>query len=267
VRLPFVLLPLLLLTGCPAPPEAPPVIPMLDAPLPAATPDPKGSSEFVSGPKIKGTAVYGEGLAPLPGATVVEWDVPGAKPVVTGDDGVFVIELTHVERPALKVTKPGYLDTIQIATAESRLYFDGEFKIELFELADEQAVHEEDFGVPWDAGTARVVLNFQPLGSPYGVTGTIAAGRPWTYDDDDRPHPGTTIPDYPGIGEIVWTEVPPGTYDVTVTPRDGIRCPGPSPVPALPQTSTRAYFFCRALDGGDAPRVKVKDIHTEMQGG
>ena len=214
---------------------------------------PADAAQFKSGPVLRGTIRHGEGLLPMDGATVSEVGSTGS--VKTGPDGVFKLNLKNEETPAILVHRDGFVDAIQVVSAKSRLYFDGEFKIEVFSRADEDAAETEDFGTGWNPKAGRVVFNFQPLGYPGGVKAVLDApgAEAWVYDNQDKASRGDTIPADPGPGEIVFRNVEPGTWPVSVTVPAGQTCSGPSQVPVVADTNTRVYFFC--VKDGEEPQT------------
>ena len=214
---------------------------------------PADAAAYKTGPVLRGTIRFGEGLLPMPGARVRE--LSGSETLTTGEDGVFTLQLTDEANPAVLVQKEGHVDALQIASAQSRLYFDGEFKIEVFSRADEEQAEREDFGEEWDRSTGRLLLNFQPLGYPAGVRAVLKAptAEAWVYDANDRATRGSTIGAEPGPGEIVFRKVPPGTWPVEVTAPPGMTCSGPDRLPARADTNTRAYFFC--VRDGEEPQT------------
>lgn len=260
---------LLVATGCadpaPLPPPAPlPSVPVAPASESESEPEsepatlghgdpllgiPDGAEEFVTGPRMRGTVVNGADVRPLEGFTLIEHGVAAPAPAqVTGEDGVFVVDLTDEATPAFHVTRHGWVPTIMLTSDQGRLYFKGEFKIEMFERADEEAAYLSETGEARDWSRARVVLNFQPLGSASRVRGELQApgATAFQYDADDQPVAGGTFGDDPGIGEIVFPDVPPGEWPVLVTAPPGMDCRGPTTVPAEAGTYTRVYFFCRS---------------------
>jgi hypothetical protein len=212
---------------------------------------PDGAEEFVTGPRLRGTIVNGEDISPLAGFTVVEHGVSNAAPpVVTARDGVFLVQLRDEATPAFKVTRDGWVPTIMLTSDQGRLYFKGEYKIEMFERADEDAAHLADMGTPRDWSLARVLINFQPMGFAGKVRAELGAPgvQAHHYDAEDKLLPGDTLEEDPLTGEIVYAEVPPGEWPVTVTTPAGLDCRGPATVPAEAGTYTRAYFFCRSVE-------------------
>lgn len=218
---------------------------------------PPDAHEFVTGNILRGTVRKGEGLAPMKGFEVSEY---GDKaPQTTGDDGVFKLELTNQKLPAIHVVGEGHVPTIQISSDKSRLYFDGEYKIEVFELEDEKEVLQSDFGVAWSDVRGQLVVNLQPMGSPKGVTVSIdPKGESWIYGPDDTPKKGSTLPkDDSGAGEVVYPSLEPGSYAITVTAPKELDCSGPAEVPVVAGTYTRAYFFC--IEEGKDPQTATSD--------
>lgn len=216
---------------------------------------PADAADFLIGPALRGTLRDGETGEPIGDCTVSEHGADGAS-VRTGADGVFLLSLKDERRPAVLAVCDGYVPTLQVADDQSRLYFDGEFKIEMFERAEEEAASMADFGRPWDPSKAVVWLNFQPQGLPVGVSGVLdAKGSPsWVYGIGDKPAKGTTFGSEPGVGEIVYPGVTPAaSYGVTVTAEAPLECFGPDAIPALADTATRAYYFCTRP--GEAPRT------------
>ncbi len=209
---------------------------------------PDGAEEFVTGPRMRGTVVNGADVRPLEGFTLIEHGVPSPAPAqVTGEDGVFLVELTDEATPAFGVTREGWVPTIMLTTDQGRLYFKGEFKIEMFERADEEAAYLEETGAARDWSQGRVVLNFQPMGSAAHVKGALQAPgvKPFRYDAEDNLLPGDTFGDDPLIGEIVFPDVPPGEWPVVITEPEGLDCRGPETAPVEAGTYTRVYYFCR----------------------
>jgi hypothetical protein len=160
-------------------------------------------------------------------------------------DGWWKLNLRNERVVTVLVTHPGFIDTIQIATDQSRLYFRGEYWIELFppggeNFADETRPDEEPSG--------DVVLNFQPYGSARGVRAAVAipGGEPWIFDAEDEPVRSDTFGPDPFVGEVAYEAVEPGRFGVTVTSPPGLECAGPSEIPVRKDTSTRSYYFCEA---------------------
>ncbi len=214
---------------------------------------PEDAALYKTGPVLRGTIRHGEGLLPMEGARVRE--LTGSQWATTGADGVFELTLKNEATPTILVQREGHIDAIQIASAMSRLYFDGEFKIEVFSRADEEEAEREDFGDGWDPTAGRILLNFQPLGYPPGVRAVLDApgAQSWVYGEDDAVTRGDTIPAKPGPGEIVFRKVPPGTWPVTITAPKGMTCSGPDRLPAVADTNTRAYYFC--VRDGEEPQT------------
>jgi hypothetical protein len=209
---------------------------------------PDGAEAFVTGPRIRGTVVDGADVSPLGGFTVVEHGVPSpAPPQLTAADGVFLVDLRNSEGPALSVRADGWVPTIMLTSNEGRLYFQGEYKIEMFRVADEEAATLEELGRPRAASLGRVVINFQPLGSAGGVRAELKAPgvKGYHYDADDALVAGAGFGEDPFAGEVVFPEVPPGRWPIVVTEPEGLDCRGPSEVPSEAGTYTRAYFYCR----------------------
>ncbi len=210
---------------------------------------PDGAEEFVTGPRMRGTVVNGADVRPLGGFTLIEHGVHAPNPAqVTGEDGVFLVDLTDEATPAFAVTREGWVPTIMLTSDQGRLYFKGEFKIEMFERADEEDAYLEETGATRDWSQGRVVLNFQPLGSATRVRGELQAPGviAFRYNADDTLLAGDTFDEDPLIGEIVYPDVPPGEWPVVITAPDGLDCRGPTTVPVEAGTYTRVYFFCRS---------------------
>ena len=215
----------------------------------AGSPPPADADQYTLGPILRGKAVYDEDLKPLAGARVMEYGVDGAEPFVTKEDGRFELRLTHEGTPAVLVTKDGYIPSLQIATEESRPYFGGEFKIEMFDAAEERAIDTEEYGTPQDLSLGRVVLNFQPYGSSAGVKGEVLleGAQGYYYDENDKPIRGELLPSPdPFAGEIVFRNLPPGEADVRITEPAGTLCKGPRHIPVPAGVSMRVYYFCQS---------------------
>ena len=234
--------------------------------------DPKGgipddADRFVTGPVLRGTVVRGADVRPLEGFSVREWGGEEATVQVTGEDGVFAVELTDQASPAVHVRRSGWVETVMLCSEASRLYFRGEYKIEMFEAEEEAGIAVEEFGQPHDRTKGRVVFNFQPLGSGGGVQVELHApgAKGWIYDEQDRPRAGTLLPDPPGPGEVVWTDVPPGTWPVTVRSEAPKVCVGPAEVPALADGYTRAYYFCQTEQDHEASRQDAEERRRAAQ--
>ena len=220
---------------------------------------PDGAADFLTGGRIRGTVVDGADISPLVGFSVVEHGVQTpAPPIVTGADGVFLVELRDEATPALRVTREGWVPTVMLTSAEGRLYFGGEFKIEMFRSADEAAIDMEELGHARAPGTGQVLVNFQPLGSGGGARAVLQAPgvQAHRYDAADKLVPGDRLGEDPFAGEIVYPEVPPGTWPVVVTSPAGLDCRGPDVVPAEAGTYTRAYVYCRPPADWEAPPPK-----------
>jgi len=217
-------------------------------------PDPEDKL-YTLGPVLRGKAVRGVGLKGLPGAAVKE--VGASAAIVSGDGGRFSLTLEDQQRVAVMVTAPGFVPTIQIATELSRPYFEGSFKIEMFEREDERSVEMEEFGSVQDPSLGRLVLNFQPYGSAGGVK-AVAGGDAWVYDGSDRPVRGDRLPADPGPGEIVFRNLPPGTLPVTLQAPSGLVCRGPSVVPIVAGVYTRSYYFCQSPEDTAATDAQIK---------
>lgn len=214
---------------------------------------PPDAHEYLDGPALRGTVRNGEGLAPMKGFTVGEYEAGGD--MSTGADGVFLVTLKNEALPAIHVRGEGFVPTIQISSEQSRLYFDGEYKIEVFGVEDEKAVLKEDFGVTWSDGMGQLVVNLQPMGSPKGVAVVLEPTAPsWIYGPGDVPETGNKLPsDDSGAGEVVYPSLKPGSYAIEVTVPEGLTCSGPAAAPVVAGTYTRAYFFC--VEEGKAPRT------------
>ncbi len=251
----------LLLVACrSAPTAAPPpspAAPLAAPPGAGAAPDPDDAL-YTLGPTLRGKAVRGVGLTGLPGATVREL---GGAPTTSGDGGRFALELADEGTIAVQVTAPGFVPTIQIATERSRPYFEGSFKIEMFDAEDERAVELEEFGAPQDPDKGRLVLNFQPYGSAGGVGARldVPGAQGWVYDDQDRPVRADRLPDAPGPGEIVFRDLPPGPVTVTLSPPSDLLCPGPATVPIQAGVYTRAYYFCQGPEATAATALQIEE--------
>lgn len=218
------------------------------APPGAGNPRQPDSADYLLGPVLKGRAVAGNGLTALAGVAVTELGVEEPQTVTSDADGWWKLTLRNEEVVTVLVTHPGFMDTIQIATAASRPYFEGEYWIELFPALDPR-----DAGAPpeWNQEPAHggVILNFQPYGSAAGVTARLDAPAPataWVFDAADRMTAGNSFGVDPFAGEVEYRNVAPGSYPVTIEPPAGIACPGPATVPVIAGTSTRAYYFCQA---------------------
>jgi len=212
---------------------------------------PEGAEDYVTGPRMRGTVVAGADLRPLGGFSVVEHGVTAPNPpIVTAQDGVFLVDLTDEASPAFAVERDGWVRTIMLTSDQGRLYFKGEYKIEVFEVGDEDAASLEESGRPRDEATGRVVVNFQPLGSAGSVRVDLQAPgvEGFRYDGDDRLVPGATFDEDPLAGEVVYPDVAPGVWPVVVTAPPGMDCRGPSALPSEAGTYTRAYFFCRSTE-------------------
>ncbi|MEE2827914.1 MAG: hypothetical protein VX498_01895 [Myxococcota bacterium] len=270
------------LASCGDPQPPPPPDPQLEeAPAPAAVAAPGGgeahsavghqapegdpstfapadAADYARGPVIRGTVRHGEGLAELSGFTVQEFGVEGAEAVISGEKGGFKFTLKNEAMPAVLVQREGWIDTIQICSEASREYFEGEYKIEVFEESDTQ-IELEETGTPFDPSKGRVVLNFQPLGAPAGVLAELQApdGKPWTYDAKDQQNPGNRIGTPPGIGEVVYSNVSPGTWPVRVEAPPPLECVGPERVPVVAATYTRAYYFCLTPEQRAAAKARA----------
>ncbi len=231
-----------LLVGCGtkdggAPGAAPPAGDGYDAPVPPPE-APEGASkllgggdndpgfppdahEYLTGPALRGTVRNGEGLAPMKGFTVGEYET--GKDLTTGKDGVFLVDLANEGLPAIHVRGDGFVPTIQISSDKSRLYFDGEYKIEVFSVADEKTVLKEDFGVDWSDKRGQLVVNLQPMGSPKGVKVAIEpSAESWIYGKDDAVKKGDTLPKNDSYaGEVVYPSLDPGSYAITVSTPKG----------------------------------------------
>ena len=215
---------------------------------------PPDAADYLTGPKLRGTLRSGETGQVLAGCTVNEHH-EGAASVKTGADGVFLLTLMDEERPAVLARCDGHVPTLQVVDAQSRLYFDGEFKVEMFERADEDAAFLEDFGVARDPAEAMVMLNFQPQGVPSNVAAALdpPGGQGWVYGVEDKPTKGHELGSKPGMGEIVFPGLAPGDRAVQVTAPAPLECGGPATVPALADTITRAYYFCARPGETPAP--------------
>lgn len=211
---------------------------------------PADAVDYAAGPRLRGTVWDAEKERPLSGVVVTELSAADPSAPATGEDGVFTVELGDTANPALLVRKEGWLDTIQVCSAASRRYFEGEFQVELFQAEDERRAIAEETGRAYDPGLGLVVLAFQPSGAPAGVTARLEApdAAHWISDSMDRATEGDRIPDLPGSGEILVTGVPPGSWPVDVESPAGLVCDGPDRVPVRADTATRAYFLCRSPD-------------------
>ncbi len=228
---------------------------------------PADADRFITGPILRGTVVRGADVRPLEGFTVREWGREGAAEQVTGEDGVFSVELSDEATPAVHVRKDGWVETVMLCTEDSRLYFRGEFKIEVFDTEDEAGISLEEFGQPADPTRGQVVFNFQPLGSGGGAEVELHApgARGWFYDEEDRPQAGTRLPDPPGAGEVVFTGVPAGSWPATVRSPDPKRCLGPAEVPVIAGGYTRAYYFCQTEQEHEAARRDAEEKRQQTQ--
>lgn len=225
------------------------------APPGAGDPRQPDSAQYLLGPVLKGRVVDGEGLTPIAGAAVSE--VGSGAPAVRSDgDGWFKLDLRDEAVVAVVVRHEGFVDTIQVATEASRPYFEGEYWIELFSLADREAA-TADYGAPLEADRGEVVLNFQPYGSAGGVRATLDVPgiQAWMYDAGDHPVRGDRFGPDPFAGEFRFWNVPAGSPAVTIEPPDRLACPGPAKVPVLAGTSTRSYYFCQPAP----PPVPVRE--------
>lgn len=210
---------------------------------------------YTLGPVLRGKAVRGVGLKGLPGATVKE--VGASTALVSGDGGRFSVDLADQQTVAVLVTAPGFVPTIQIATEQSRPYFEGSFKIEMFEEEDERSVEMEEFGSAQDPALGRLVLNFQPYGSAGGVR-AAAGEESWVYDSEDLPVRGALLPTPPGPGEIVFRNLPLGALPVRLETPEGVVCRGPSSVPIQAGVYTRSYYFCQSRDDTAATDEQIE---------
>jgi hypothetical protein len=208
--------------------------------------------EHATGPIISGMIWNGETLDPVKGARVKEYGVEGSDSQVTSMSGAFKLKLKNVATPAVWVQMAGFVNTIQIASKESRAVFQGKYVIEVFDNASEEKA-KSDFlgGSPPDLRDGKVVLNFQPQGVPAGVSAKLGSkkGTAWISDAQDRLKRGNKLPMNPGIGEILYTGMEPGWHPVKVMTPAGISCAGPTKVPVIKGTYTRVYFLCKKTGG------------------
>ena len=229
---------------------------------------PPDADLFTSGPELRGTVVLGdESRGPISGAAVTEHGVAGAKSVVTAEDGVFQLTLSNQETPAVHVAVEGYVPTIQICTAASRLQFGGEFSIELFPREEEEALSLEEFGEAVDWSKGQLIVHLGDLAKPDGLKVALSApgAKAWILGVDDLPLAGDTL-----VGdasrEVVFTGVPPGSWELTVTPAVPPACQGPTTVPVAAGTYTLALFSCSEEDDPDAA-PSVEQPSPEVPGG
>ncbi len=80
---------------------------------------PPDAHEYLTGPTLRGTVREGDELAPMKGFTVSEYGVDA--PQITGEDGIFKVDLANEALPAIHVRGDGHVPTIQITSDKSRL--------------------------------------------------------------------------------------------------------------------------------------------------
>jgi len=206
---------------------------------------PRGADRYVTGSVVRGTVVDGDTGEGLEGFSVIEYGAGSEIEETTDRNGVFEIRIRDEGRPAIRVTRDGWVETIQVCSSDSRLSFRGEYRIEVYSTEAAAAAQREDTGSAPDPDKGRVLLSFQPQGVPAGVEAELdVRARSWVFDDEDKARRGKRVLDPPGPGEVMFTSVNPGDTVVTLTTPPELVCVGPSQVPVVAGAWTRAYYRC-----------------------
>ena len=188
---------------------------------PADAPAPEGPSK-----EVRGAVVDPEG-APLSGASLTVVD-GGKGSTVSGADGSYVFTGLPSGDVTIRASKTGYIDmylTFSIWTDE-KLKVDAEMYSRVEEIADFQTTH----GRPWDPSKGVVFAVFEDRAdSRKTLTGGTAklltkGSQSFVTDASDNQVAGETVPANSAAPSVEFTDVPPGKWNVDITPPPGLTC-------------------------------------------
>ena len=200
-----------------------------------------------SDPETQGEASDGDSGAGLGEAIITELGSDPLNWVKTNDVGEYSMMLQDSREFDLLAEKEGWNSAILAAGKKFASLPNGGF-LELYPTAEEGAVFQQDFGVPYDASLGTVTLRVTgPDGPGAGVAIELDSkhGGAHSLQSGDKFAAGNRVPTGATEGMVTFVLVNPGTAAITVTSPDGWSCVARARVPVLPNVHTTSFVICK----------------------
>jgi len=199
-----------------------------------------------SDPEVRGEAYDGDSGVGLAGAIITELGSDPPNWVKTNDVGDYSIALQNPVEYDLVAEKEGWNPAI-LAVGKK---FSSVPKVRVFELyptAEEDAIFQKDFGVPYDVSLGTVTLLVTgPDGPGAGVSIALDSphGGAHSFQPGEKYAVGNRVPAGTTDGIVTFVLVNPGTAAVSVTSPEGWKCVARATVPVLPNVHTSSFVVC-----------------------